>query len=132
MLAPVGGGYVGSLAAKELDAHFEVTLIEPRDAMLHKLATLRAAVVPGWESRVSVPLEKLMKTGNVLRASVKSAEPGAVVLDDGSRLEADFVVLCHGGTKVYFPAGEAIHMQLLEITCINISHSVSCNRVPRQ
>ena len=42
----VGGGYAGTVAARKLDPLCDVTLITPNDDMEHKLAYLRACVVP--------------------------------------------------------------------------------------
>lgn len=55
MVAIVGGGYGGVMAAKELDAtnEFNVVLIDRKDYFLHNLAGLRAAVDNGKESIVS-------------------------------------------------------------------------------
>jgi NADH dehydrogenase FAD-containing subunit len=42
----VGGGYAGIAVAKALDERTKVTLVEPRDAFVHNVAALRAAVDP--------------------------------------------------------------------------------------
>jgi NADH dehydrogenase FAD-containing subunit len=101
----VGAGYVGSEVAKALDPNFHVTLIEPQDAMHHKIASLRSAVVPGWEKRARVPLDRLLKYGKVIQQEVTKVGAGSVTLQDGNTLKADFIVLAHGYGATLFPAG---------------------------
>jgi NADH dehydrogenase FAD-containing subunit len=101
----VGGGYVGSEVAKLLDPNFRVTLIEPQDAMHHKIASLRAAVVPGWEERARIPLDRLLKFGTVVHKEVRSVASGSVTMQDGTTLNADFIILAHGMQATLFPAG---------------------------
>jgi NADH dehydrogenase FAD-containing subunit len=101
----VGGGYVGSDVAKKLDPYFQVTLIESQDALHHKIASLRSAVVPGWEKRARIPLDRMMKFGKVIQAEVANVTPGVVTLKDGKKLSADFIVLAHGNGSTLFPAG---------------------------
>lgn len=104
----VGAGYVGTAVAKQLDPIFDVTLIEPQDAMHNKISALRGAVVPGWEKRVRVPLDRLLKRGKIIKSSVASVTSGEVTLENGSKLNADFIVLCHGGPgRFAFPNGKS-------------------------
>ena len=92
--------------AKGLDSSFDVTLIEPQDALHHKIGALRGAVVPGWENRVRVPLDRLLKRGKIIRSAVKSVNSGEVILADGTKLNADFIILAHGGPgRFAFPNG---------------------------
>ena len=102
----IGAGYGGTAAAKLLDAKCNVTLIEPADAMNHKMAALRGVVVPGWEKRTRVPLDKLLKRGKIIQAEVASVETGRVTLKDGTVLECDYVIMAHGQGKTNFPCGK--------------------------
>lgn len=99
----VGGGYAGTEAAKALDDKFQVTLIEPQDAQHHKMATLRAVVVPGWENRVRIPLDRLLARGRIVRDEVTRVEMNTVFMKSGQVLEADYIVLAHGQGAVLFP-----------------------------
>jgi len=101
----VGGGYVGGAVAKELDKKFDVTVIEPQDHTYHKIAALRAAVVPGWEKRATIPLDKLLKKGKILRDKVTSIDSNQVTLSSGTTVEADYIVLAHGQGPMTFPSG---------------------------
>ena len=106
----VGAGYGGTSAAKNLDAECDVTLIEPGDAMNHKVAALRGVVVPGWEKRTRIPLDKLLKRGKVVQAEVASIETGKVILKNGTVLDCDYIILAHGQGLTTFPCGELICM----------------------
>lgn len=101
----VGGGHVGINAAKELDSKFHVTLIEPSDTFHHKIASLRGAVVPGWENRIRVPYNNLLKNGKVVRKEVREVTTGNVILSDGTHMQADYIVLAHGQGQMAFPIG---------------------------
>eukprot|EP00121_Abeoforma_whisleri_P001938 Awhi_evm1s1735 len=59
----VGGGYLGSMVAKELskNASLKITSIDRRQITFHKIAALRAAVKEDWQPAVSIPREKLFK-----------------------------------------------------------------------
>ena len=102
----VGAGYAGAAAASALDSSFRVTLIEATDSHNHKIASLRAAVMPGWEKRIRVPLDGLLKNGKILQSKVAAVETGRVTLSDQSILESDYIILAHGKGSVNFPCGK--------------------------
>ena len=102
----VGAGYAGTAAAKALDTSVRVTLIEPTDSHNHKIASLRAAVVPGWEQRIRVPLDGFLKNGQVIQGEVKTVNIGSVTLSDQRVLDCDYVILAHGKGSLNFPSGE--------------------------
>ena len=102
----VGSGYGGTAAARTLDGKCKLTVVDPSDAFNHKVAALRGAVVPGWEKRVRIPLDKYLKAGKVVRSGVKAVTTGRVTLDDNSVLECDYVILAHGQGKTNFPCGK--------------------------
>ena len=85
----------------------DVTLIEPADAMNHKIAALRGVVVPGWEKRTRVPLDKLLKRGKIIQAEVASIETGKVILKNGTVLNCDYIILAHGQGQTTFPCGKS-------------------------
>lgn len=101
----VGGGYAGTVAAKELDAFCNVTLVTPNDQLENKFTYLRAAVVPGWEKVSRVPLDKLLKNGRIVRGSVTSVVEGSVTLASGEVLTADSIILAHGYGSANLPGG---------------------------
>lgn len=112
----VGAGYAGVEAATSLDSSFRVTLIEATDSHNHKIASLRAAVMPGWEKRIRLPLDGLLKNGQVLQSKVSAVESGRVTLADQSILECDYVILAHGKGSVNFPCGKKARFQQTNFT----------------
>jgi apoptosis-inducing factor 2 len=99
----VGGGYAGITVAKALDEVAAVTLVDPRNAFVNNVASLRALVEPGWLPRMFYPYERLLSRGRAVQARATQVEPGRVVLDSGETLPADYVVLATGSTYP-FPA----------------------------
>lgn len=100
----VGGGYAGTTVAKGLDNHFQVTLVTPLDFLQHKYSFLRAAVVPGWEQVACVPLNNLLTNGKIIQAKVVSVSEGSVTLENGNVLQADYIILAHGGGATNLPS----------------------------
>ncbi|WP_034594509.1 NAD(P)/FAD-dependent oxidoreductase [Hamadaea tsunoensis] len=99
----VGGGYGGITVAKALDEVADVTLIEPRDAFVHNVATLRAVVDPAWAGQLFIPYDGLLTRGRVRRDRAVEVHPGSVRLASGDVLQADYLVLATG-TAYPFPA----------------------------
>lgn len=98
-----GGGYGGASVAKALDDIADVTLIEPREAFLHNVASLRAAVRPGWEALVFLPYSELLTRGSVIRDRIVQASEHSLVLASGARISPDYTVLATG-SGYPFPA----------------------------
>jgi NADH dehydrogenase FAD-containing subunit len=94
----VGGGYAGSLLARLLDPHVEVTLIEPRDAFIHNVAAMRAVVDPGLLNRIVLPYGGLLKRGKVIRDRAIGLEGSRVRLASGGEVLGDRVVAATGST----------------------------------
>ncbi|CAL9474278.1 NAD(P)/FAD-dependent oxidoreductase [Streptomyces sp. enrichment culture] len=99
----IGGGYGGATAAKALDAEADVVLIEPKDAFEHAAASLRALVRPDWAHNVFYSYDRLLERGRVVRQRVTSVDPQGVTLADGTRIDADYLVLATG-SRYPFPA----------------------------
>jgi NADH dehydrogenase FAD-containing subunit len=99
----VGGGYGGIAAAKALDDVAEVILVEPRDAFVHNVAALRAAVRPDWADRLFIPYDGLLARGQVRRDRAVRVGAGSVTLGGGEVIAADYIVLATGSTYP-FPA----------------------------
>jgi NADH dehydrogenase FAD-containing subunit len=99
----IGGGYGGSTAAKALDAEADVILIEPKDAFEHAAGSLRALVRPDWAENVFFSYDRLLERGRVVRQRVASVDPKGVTLADGTRIDADYLVLATG-SRYPFPA----------------------------
>jgi NADH dehydrogenase FAD-containing subunit len=88
-----------------LDPPCKVVLIDPRDNLIHAFALLRAVVRPNWEEATTIPLDKMLKKGVIIRGEVVRVEDKTVTLADGSSQRGDFLVLCHGGGNSPLPQG---------------------------
>ncbi|KEJ88312.1 NAD(P)/FAD-dependent oxidoreductase [Sulfitobacter donghicola] len=131
-IAIVGGGYVGAELAKSLDDTVEVTLIEPRSHFVHAPAMIRAVVDPSLLDRALIPYDRLLTNGRVIASKAKAIDAKGVTLEDGTRVEADQIVVATGsGNAVPFkPQGsdiadlkadnQRIHQQLKAAQSIGI------------
>ncbi|RIX30251.1 NAD(P)/FAD-dependent oxidoreductase [Amnibacterium setariae] len=97
----VGGGYAGTMIAKELDRDADVTLIDPRDAFVNVSSSMRAMVRGDWADRPFFPLAGLLEHGRIVRGLVTSVDPGGVVLESGDRIEGEHIVLATGSSHPY-------------------------------
>jgi len=106
----VGGGYVGWEVARDMDAYADVTLIEQREAFVHVSAMIRALVQPSLLDQAIIPYNNLLRAGRVLRARVASVEASGVVLEDGQRITADYVVVATGSSYAapFKPQGTSV------------------------
>jgi len=92
----VGGGYGGSLLARRLDPHCDVTLIEPRDAFVHNVAAMRAVMIPELVDRIVLPYDRLLKRGRVVRDRVAGLGQSHVALASGRVQQGDAIVVATG------------------------------------
>ena len=99
----VGGGYGGVNAAKALDEHAHVVLVEPKDAFVHSVATLRALVEPAFAPGIFLPYDRLLARGRVVHDRAVLVGAGRVVVASGREIPADYVVLA-SGSSYPFPA----------------------------
>jgi NADH dehydrogenase FAD-containing subunit len=100
-VAVVGGGYGGTLVAEALDEAADVVLIDPRDAFVNVAASLRALTQPSWASNAFFPYDTLLRRGRHVRERAVSVDGEGVTLSDGSRIEADYIVLSTGSSYTY-------------------------------
>ena len=109
-IAIVGGGYIGVQLAKSLDEHADVTLIEPRSHLVHTPAMIRAVVDPSLTDRALIPYDRLLKNGKVLRARASGVDANGVTLENGQRVEADYIVVATGSSNAtpFKPVGDDI------------------------
>ncbi|WP_327089884.1 FAD-dependent oxidoreductase [Nonomuraea sp. NBC_01738] len=97
----VGGGYGGIAVAKELDDIADVVLVEARETFVHNVAALRGAVSPEWIERMFIPYDGLLANGRVVRGRAVRVSAGAVELESGEKLSADYLVLATGSGQPY-------------------------------
>jgi NADH dehydrogenase FAD-containing subunit len=97
----IGGGYGGTLVAKELDADADVVLIDPREGFVNAAASLRALTRPDWAPNAFFPYGNLLERGRVIRDRAVSVDPQGVTLASGERIPADYLVLATGSDYSY-------------------------------
>ncbi|MGQ4511111.1 FAD-dependent oxidoreductase [Streptomyces sp. DW26H14] len=97
----VGGGYGGAALAKELDADFDVVLIDPKDSFVHAVAALRGLVDEQWADRMYFDFAGLLTRGRHVRDRVVSVDAHGVTTSGGERVEADYIVLASGSSYPY-------------------------------
>ena len=98
-IAIVGGGYIGAELAKSLDDTAEVTLIEPRSHFVHAPAMIRAVVDPSLLDRALIPYDRLLTNGRVIASKATAIDAEGVTLEDGTRVEADQIVVATGSSN---------------------------------
>ena len=99
----LGGGYGGINAAKALDESADVTLVDPKDAFVHNVASWRALVEPEWLERIFLPYEHLLANGAFVRDRAVEVDGRRVTLASGATLEPDYLILATGSSYP-FPA----------------------------
>src|ERR1700685_1720689 len=99
----IGGGYAGINAAKSLDDVADVVLVEPKDAFVHNVASLRALADPSWLPRIYLSYDGLLANGRVIRERAAKVEGVLVTLASGEEIAADYIVLATGSAYP-FPA----------------------------
>jgi len=101
----VGGGYGGVNVAKALDAdaRLDIVLVEPKDAFVHTVATLRALVEPAFLPTIFLPYDRMLTYGRVVRERAVQVDAHRVTLASGAELRADYIVLATG-SRYPFPA----------------------------
>ncbi|MGW5655051.1 NAD(P)/FAD-dependent oxidoreductase [Streptomyces humi] len=100
-VAIVGGGYGGAALARELDPDFDVVLIDPKDAFVHAVAALRGLVDEEWAPRIYFGYDGLFTRGRHVRDRAVAVDAGGVTTADGTRVDADYVVLATGSSYPY-------------------------------
>lgn len=95
-IAIVGGGFLGAELARGLEAHAHVTLIEQNSHFVHAPAMLRALVTPELLERALIPYDRLLQRGQLVQARAQAVDGEGVTLNDGTRVEADYIVLATG------------------------------------
>ena len=109
-IAIIGGGYLGAELAKSLDETANITLIEPRSHFVHAPSMIRAVVDPTLIDRSLIPYDKLLKNGKVVRSRATGIDEGAVTLDNGQQVAADYIVVATGSSNAmpFKPVGDDI------------------------
>lgn len=104
----IGGGYGGVNVAKALDEEVDVVLVEPKDAFVHNVGSLRALVEPAFLPKIFLPYDRLLANGRVVRDRAVEVGAHRVGLASGDVIAADYIVLATG-SKYPFPAKSDAH-----------------------
>lgn len=106
----IGGGYLGAELARRLDRQTDVVLVEAREAFVHAAAMIRGVVRPELLDTALLPYDRLLARGEVVRARATAVDESGVTLADGTRREADVIVVATGSgyAAPFKPAGESI------------------------
>lgn len=117
----VGGGYAGAELAKKLDSKADVTLVEQRSHFAHSVGLIRALVTPDLLDNVLFPYDKLLTHGRVVQGQVTSVDGSGVTLADGTRIDADHIVLATGSDNrtPFKPKGDDIAGLRADVVRIN-------------
>lgn len=126
----VGGGYVGFEVAQGLESSADVTLIEQREAFMQPPAAIRALVDQSLLKDLILPYDRLLSRGKVMRGKVVSIQQDGVMLADGTKVEADYVIVATGSSYAapFKPAGETID-EFVEASNLISKKLVSANSV---
>lgn len=104
----VGGGFGGLYAAKALrNLPVQVTLVDRRNHHLFQPLLYQVAAAALSPADIASPIRAILRKQSntrVLLAEVTAVDVGAreVVLDDGSRLPYDYLILAAGTSHAYF------------------------------
>lgn len=105
----IGLGFAGATAAKtlaaKLPASHRVVPIQESSFGYNPLASLRAATVPGWENKVTVPLTELFPAESrhllLTNHRVVSLRPHSVLLEPTREIEFEYAIVATGSTYAF-------------------------------
>jgi NADH dehydrogenase FAD-containing subunit len=83
-------------------------LVDPKDAFVHNVGSLRALVDPEFLPKIFLPYDRLLANGRVVHHRATEVSAHRVVLASGETIAADYVVLATGSSYP-FPAKTDAH-----------------------
>lgn len=93
----IGGGFAGSLIAKELEQEFDVTLIDSKSYFEFTPGILRTIVEPQHASKIQVQHAHYLKRASIVVGDVTDATPSHVLVGK-RKLPFDYLALCSGSS----------------------------------
>lgn len=93
----IGGGFAGSHAAKHLDKHFDVTLIDTKDYFEFTPGILRTIVEPSHIRKIQVLHSHYLKWARVLVGKVKEIGKNYVLVS-GRKVKFHYLVIASGSS----------------------------------
>lgn len=98
----VGAGPAGRSCAAALDPHCNVVLIDRTAYYLHNIAALRASVVPGYEARIMIPYDRLLKNGHFIVGEVSNITEKEVFLTgEIEPIPFDYLIVATGSAYAF-------------------------------
>jgi apoptosis-inducing factor 2 len=91
----IGGGFAGSLAAKKLEKHFEVTFIDNKDYFEFTPSVLRTLVEPQHAKKIQVVHSHYLHKAHIVRDEVKNITDKSVNTSKES-YPYDYLVIASG------------------------------------
>lgn len=92
----VGGGVAGSLVAKSLQFHADVTLIDPKNYFEIPWASLRSMVEPSFAERSVIYHRDYLTNGRVVVSKAINILNSQVLTADGRLIAYDYLVIATG------------------------------------
>lgn len=92
----VGGGIAGSLVAKSLQFHGDVTLIDPKEYLEIPWASLRSMVEPSFAERSLIYHRDYLTNGRIITSSAISVTNTEVLTSEGRLVGYDYLVIATG------------------------------------
>lgn len=92
----IGGGYAGIMLAKQLEAHADISLIEPRDKWVHNVAMIRALARPELLDEIVMPYDGLLQKGKLCRGRAVAIDGTTTILENGTTISGDKVIVATG------------------------------------
>ncbi|KAK7404867.1 hypothetical protein VNO78_05888 [Psophocarpus tetragonolobus] len=92
----LGGGVAGSLVAKSLQFHAQVTLIDPKEYFEITWASLRSMVEPSFAERSVINHRDYLINGNIITSNAVDVTETEVLTADGHRIAFDYLVIATG------------------------------------
>ncbi|KAI3846463.1 hypothetical protein MKW92_034518 [Papaver armeniacum] len=92
----VGGGLAGALAAKSLQSHADVVLIDPKEYFEITWAGMRAKVEPSIADRMVMKHTDYFTNGRLVMSSAVGVTETDVLTADGDSIPYDYLVIATG------------------------------------
>jgi len=92
----LGGGFAGAYAARHLQNHFDVTLVDTKDYFEFTPSVLRVLVEPEHSVTIEVAHRDYLPKCEVVMGTVTAVKENEVVVEDKKRFYFDYLVICTG------------------------------------
>ncbi|KAG2670664.1 hypothetical protein I3843_14G095100 [Carya illinoinensis] len=124
-LVVIGGGVAGSLLAKSLQFHADVTLIDPKEYFEIPWASLRAMVEPSFAERSVINHRDYFTNGRIVTSTAIDITETQVLTAQGRLIPYDFLVVATGHAN-YVPKSrtERLDQYKAEYQKINSARSI--------